>query len=237
MSNASTPMPAEPEADRATAVALCDVAFRYASGDFRLDIDHLSVAAGECVAVIGPSGSGKTTLLHLAAGILVPERGTIVTGGQELTSLSDAARRRYRVSRVGLVFQEFELLEYLNVLDNILLPFRIHRDMQLTPGVRARAEQLADAMGIAPQLGRYVNRLSQGERQRVGICRALLTQPDVVLADEPTGNLDPENKTRTLDLMLDHVRTIDAAILMVTHDHSLLSRFERVVDFARLQVS
>ena len=237
MNSGLMPEPSDSEVDRTTGLRMSGVEFRYAEGDFRLRIEELSVSAGECVAVIGPSGSGKTTLLHLAAGILQPVRGSISAGGQEVTRLSDAARRRFRVSRVGLVFQEFELLEYLNVSDNILLPFRINPRMRLTREVRARVRELSDAMGIEKHLNRYVNRLSQGERQRVGICRALVTEPALVLADEPTGNLDPVNTIRTLELMLDRVRSIDAALLMVTHDHSLLDRFDRVIDLAGLQAA
>jgi putative ABC transport system ATP-binding protein len=215
----------------AAAVELRDLDFRYGEGGFRLRIPELRVERGARVAVIGPSGSGKTTLLHLVAGIAAPRAGRVVTDGVEVTGLDDAARRAFRIRRIGLVFQEFELLEYLNVLDNILLPYRIHPALRLDPAVRERARALAGSVGIGDKLGRFADRLSQGERQRVAVCRALLAEPPLLLADEPTGNLDPANKDRVLDILLDHARQSGATLLTVTHDRDLLERFDRVIDF------
>jgi ABC-type lipoprotein export system ATPase subunit len=206
--------------------------FAYPQGPFRLVVDDLEIVAGQSVAFIGPSGSGKTTLLHLVAGILTPEQGRIVTGGHEVSTLPDGARRDFRVRHVGLVFQEFELLEYLDVNDNILLPYRINRSLALTDDVRRRARELANDVGIADKLDRDVRRLSQGERQRVAICRALLADPELVLADEPTGNLDPENRELVLDILFRHAR--NATLVTVTHDHTVLDRFDRVIDFTEL---
>jgi ABC-type lipoprotein export system ATPase subunit len=206
--------------------------FGYPQGPFRLAIDELRVEPHESVAFIGPSGSGKTTLLHLAAGILTPEQGRIITGGREVSALPDGARRDFRVRHVGLVFQEFELLEYLRVEDNILLPYRINRSLTLTATVRRRARALAHDVGIGDKLDRDVRRLSQGERQRVAICRALLAEPQLVLADEPTGNLDPENRELVLDILFRYAR--DATLVAVTHDHSVLDRFGRVIDLREL---
>ena len=151
--------------------------FRYGEGDFRLDVPSLQVAGGERVAVVGPSGSGKTTLLNLIAGIAVPQSGAIVTAGHKLAELDDSAVRSFRIEHIGLVFQEFELLEYLNVLDNVLLPYRINRSLKLDAAVRQRAVGLLESVGIGDMLGRYPDRLSQGERQRVAVCRALLVNP------------------------------------------------------------
>ena len=147
-------------------------------------------------AFIGPSGSGKTTLLHLIAGITLPQSGTIETNGVDLTGLSENARRGFRIKNIGLVFQEFELLEYLTVLDNVLLPYRINPALELTEAVRARAAAVTVDVGIGDKLSRYPRQLSQGERQRVAVCRAVVTEPAVLMADEPTGNLDP-HKQRT----------------------------------------
>lgn len=212
-------------------IRLSDVRFCYPTGEFRLAIPEMSVAAGEKVAVIGPSGSGKTTLLNLIAGIRTPRSGEVKTQGTEIGTLDDGARRDFRIRHIGLVFQEFELLEYLNVMDNILLPFRINRSLQLSKSVRQRASQLAEEVGIGSYLGRYVRHLSQGERQRVSVCRALLAQPPLILADEPTGNLDPTNKDRVLDILFDYCDRQGATLVTVTHDHDLLPRFERVIDF------
>ena len=208
--------------------------FSYGQGTFRLSIEQFSVAAGERLAVIGPSGSGKTTLLHLVAGILVPEKGTIRVNGCELGELGDAARRAFRIAKIGLVFQEFELLDYLTVLDNILLPYRITNALTLVRDVRQRAMDLAERLGVGDKLGRRPSQLSHGERQRVSICRALIAGPRLVLADEPTGNLDPDNKQRVVDLLHTYAEENDVGLLMVTHDHGLLNRFQRVVDFAEL---
>ena len=205
--------------------------FAYREGEFRLQIPQFAVAAGEKVAVIGPSGSGKTTLLNLVAGIFVPEQGAVRVGDVPVNSLSDAGRRDFRISNIGFVFQDFELLDYLHVLDNILHPYRITRALKLSREVRQRALALAEQMGIADKLQRYPQELSQGERQRAAICRALLPRPQLILADEATGNLDPENKERILDLLFESVDQHGATLLAVTHDHDLLPRFDRVVDF------
>jgi putative ABC transport system ATP-binding protein len=205
--------------------------FHHQHGEFRLHVPELIVAQSEKVAVIGPSGSGKTTLLHLIAGIFLPSSGEICIGDVRVHTLTDAERRDFRITSIGLVFQDFELLDYLNVLDNILHPYRITRVLVLDKIVRTRAGELVKKMGIEDKLGRFPDELSQGEKQRVAICRALLPQPKLILADEATGNLDPENKHIILDLLFESVNDHDAALLAVTHDHDLLSRFDRVIDF------
>jgi ABC-type lipoprotein export system ATPase subunit len=212
-------------------IRLADVEFRYGEGDFALRIPQLGVEPGERLAVIGPSGSGKTTLLHLIAGIATPRRGSVRTAGIDLAGLDDAARRAFRIRSIGLVFQAFELLDYLNVRDNILVPYRIHPTLKLTAEVRARADELARRVGLTGALDRLVTRLSQGERQRVAVCRALITEPTLILADEPTGNLDPANKGRVLDILCGYAEEHGATLLTVTHDLDLLDRFGRAVDF------
>jgi len=213
-------------------IAIERLRFQYPGSDFRLSIDDLSIPAGEKVAVIGPSGTGKTTFLNLVAGISLPEVGAVRVDGRAVTDLGDAARRGFRIRRMGMVFQEFELLGYLNVLDNILLPYRVNRELQLERRVRERARSLAGRVGIDDKLTRPVDRLSQGERQRVAICRALLPEPVLILADEPTGNLDPANKTRVLDILFDYCAQHGTTLATVTHDHDLLGRFDRTIDFA-----
>ena len=208
------------------------LSFRYPGGSFVLDIPGFRVASGEKLAVIGPSGSGKTTLLNLIAGISTPDQGAVQVGDTQVSELDDRRRRDFRIRNLGLVFQDFELLDYLNVLDNILHPYRITRALRLDAGVRERAVGLAGCMGIGDKLRRRVNDLSQGEKQRVAICRALLPGPALLLADEATGNLDPDNKALILDLLFDSVDAHGATLLAVTHDHELLPRFDRVIDFA-----
>jgi len=218
-------------------VAISNLDFRYREGDFALRVPELQVAKGEALAFVGPSGSGKTTLLHLIAGIAAATEGLVVTEGVEVSTLSEAARRDFRVGAIGLVFQEFELLEYLSVFDNVLLPYRINSTLRLDSGVRARARELAERLGIAKLLGRRPAQLSQGERQRAAVCRALVVDPPLLLADEPTGNLDPANKLRVLDLLFDVARERGATLVTVTHDRELLPRFDRVLDFKQFEAS
>ncbi len=209
-----------------------DLEFRFGRDGFTLQRDELAIASGERVAFVGPSGCGKTTLLHVLAGILVPERGTVRVGETVVSSADDRARRRFRIREIGLVFQNFELLDYLRVLDNVLLPYRLHPALRLDASVRERARELAGSVGLGDKLGRRIDALSQGERQRVAICRALVTRPSVVLADEPTGNLDPATTARIVDVLFERVAASGATLVVVTHDHGLLDRFDRVVDLA-----
>ncbi len=209
---------------------LTDIRFRYDDTGFALRVPDFHVPKGEAVALVGPSGSGKTTLLHLAAGIRQPDRGNIRVEGVEVTSLAESERRAFRVGQIGLIFQEFELLEYLSIRDNVLLPYHVHKSMKLGPEVRDRAEALAHGLGIADKLDRLPQSLSQGERQRAAVCRALVTAPPLLLADEPTGSLDPSNKDRVMDALLRIVSESGTTVLAVTHDHDLLPRFGRVLD-------
>jgi putative ABC transport system ATP-binding protein len=151
--------------------------------------------------------------------------------GAELHTLDDAARRNFRITRIGFVFQELELLDYLNVFDNIVHTYRINPVLRLNAAVRERARRLADEVGLGEKLQRMPSELSQGERQRAAVCRALLTEPKLILADEATGNLDPANKIRILDLLFEAANRQQASLIAVTHDHELLPRFDRVVDF------
>lgn len=210
--------------------ALRGVVWSYPDADFELRVGELAASRGEAVACIGPSGCGKTTLVNLISGILDPQEGTIELAGERLTGLSERARRARRIASIGMVFQEFELLEYLNALDNILLPYHVADELVLDDEVRERARELAGTMGIGELLERKPRRLSQGERQRVALCRALVTEPELLLCDEPTGNLDPRNADTIVDLLLRQARERAATVFMVTHDHGLLERFDRTVD-------
>ena len=196
---------------------------------FSLQVPHLGLEAGRSVAIIGPSGCGRPTLLKLAAGILEPRSGEVEFDGHRLDRMAAEERRRLRLARIGVVFQDFRLLDHLDVLGNVLLPFRLGAG-PLDAGARQTAEELMDRLGIAGLRRRPVARLSQGERQRAAICRALVTRPGLVLADEPTGNLDPANKRVILDELIEAARDREAAVLAVTHDHDLLDAFDDVVD-------
>lgn len=212
-------------------IAIEQLRFSYRDSVFRLHVPQLRIEDGQSVVVAGPSGSGKTTLLNLIAGILPAESGRILIDSTCITQLADPARRLFRLQQIGLVFQDFQLIDYLDVLDNVLLPCRIHPSVRLTDALRARAHDLLDAVGIRQHSRRSIVRLSQGERQRAALCRALLLSPRLVLADEPTGNLDPRNSGRMVELMLEETRRAGATLIMVTHDHSMLSRFDRTIPF------
>lgn len=209
---------------------------RFAHGEsFSLSLPSLDLAPQERVALIGPSGCGKTTLLHLIAGILTPQSGEIEVLGERIDGVADTVRRAFRARRVGLVFQEFELLDYLTAEENLALPFRLVAEVPAAEEVRARVHEIAGRLGLEDLLARRPARLSQGEKQRVALGRALVTGPGLVLGDEPTGNLDPENARRAIDLMHEQAAAENAAVLVVTHDHSLLDRFDRVIEVGQLQ--
>jgi putative ABC transport system ATP-binding protein len=220
-------------------ITVSDLRFDYASAtsgadQFSLHLPRLGISRGERVAIIGPSGCGKTTLLGLLTGNLVPRSGRVVVSATEISGLGDAERRRFRVTRMGLVFQSLALVEYLDVLDNILHCYRITNALRLDDAVRSRARALARELGLEDKLRRPVGALSQGERQRVAIGRALLSKPEVLLADEATGNLDPVNKGRILDLLFAQLDEDRSTLIAVTHDHELLPRFDRVLDFREI---
>lgn len=199
---------------------------------FTLSIDQLHIEAGERLAIIGPSGSGKTTLLHLLAGLYKPQQGRVQIGDQTVSAMTDAQARAFRLSQIGFIFQDFELIDYLNARDNITLPYRLGRSMRLTADVQARANALAESVGLKDRLHHYPAALSQGEKQRLALCRALITNPGLMLADEATGNLDPANKDKIMALLIEQAKARNATLIAVTHDHDLLHWFDRVVNFS-----
>jgi ABC-type lipoprotein export system ATPase subunit len=175
----------------------------------------LRVAAGEFVAVQGPSGCGKTTLLLTAAGLLHPDSGRVVVDGQDLYHLSAEQRARFRAGHIGFVFQQFHLVPYLSVRDNVLTPALA----ATVPDAAKRAEELIEQVGLTPRRLHVPASLSTGERQRVALARALLVRPRLLLADEPTGNLDLENGRLVLEKLAEYARG-GGAVLLVTHDQA-----------------
>lgn len=229
MTDTATPETASNE------IVFRDVRFAYPGAEFVLDVDALEIPAGSRTAIVGPSGSGKTTLLNLVAGVVTPQRGTVDVGRTRVSRLGDGGRRNFRITHIGFVFQDFELVDYLDVTENVLLPYLVNPVLSLDRSVRERAGSLLSEVGLGDKRRRRIAALSQGERQRVAICRALLPEPRVLLADEPTGNLDPETSHGIVDLL--HERSVrhSATLLCVTHDHTVLGAFDRVVDFATFQ--
>ncbi|HEY8546357.1 MAG TPA: ABC transporter ATP-binding protein [Acidimicrobiales bacterium] len=185
----------------------------------------LTVEAGELVALVGPSGSGKSTLLQLAGGLDLPDEGRVVVAGRDVTSLSVAERARERRRRVGFVFQFFHLLPALTVAENVELPLLLDRRRDRGPRVR----ELLDRMGIAHRARHLPSELSGGEMQRAAIARALVAEPELLLADEPTGNLDSATGADVLDLLTAAVRDAGTALVMVTHDEAAAARAGRVL--------
>ena len=216
-------------------IELADLHFHYPKSDFNLHIENLHFEKGSKTAIIGPSGFGKTTLLNLLAGILVPDSGNIMVDDRHLNSLSEKERRNFRIQKIGFVFQDFRLIPYLNILDNILLPFRINDILKINSDTLDAAQSLAKDLGIGPKLKKHPSTLSHGERQRVAICRALINKPQVILADEPTGNLDPENKRKIMTILFNYVEQFESTLVSVTHDHNMLRGFSNTVDFANFQ--
>jgi putative ABC transport system ATP-binding protein len=187
----------------------------------------LTIAGGEFVAIMGPSGSGKSTLLHIVGALESPTSGTIAVRGRRYDGLSDAELTRLRRDRIGFVFQFFNLLGSLTAEENVLLPALIAR--RHDEALRSRARELLARVGLGERAGHLPAELSGGEQQRVSIARALLLAPDLVLADEPTGNLDSRAGTQVLRLLRDVNRTDGTTIAMVTHDPSAAAAADRVV--------
>ena len=211
-------------------VKINELNFRYDVGDFQIAIDDFKVRANEKLAIVGPSGIGKTTLLNLLAGILTPDEGSIVVADYNIAELGYEDRQDYRALKMGLVFQEFELLEYLSVLDNVLLPFRVSPVLKLNNEVIDNAKKLCSEIGLGDKLNRYPGHLSQGERQRVAVCRALVTNPLLLLCDEPTGNLDSVNRDHVVDMLFRYSESKAAPLIIVTHDRDLIQRFDMSFD-------
>ncbi len=213
---------------------ICDLRKSYArpgAGPVQtvVDIPAFSLTAGAHLALRGESGSGKTTFLNLIAGILAPDRGRIVLEGRDLAALGEAARDRLRAGSIGYIFQTFNLLQGHTVLENVELGMAFGRGVD-----RERALALLQRVGLGERQAHYPRQLSTGQQQRVAVARALANRPKLVLADEPTGNLDSRNAREALALIREVCRESGAALLLVSHDEGVLKQFENVQDFAVL---
>jgi len=203
------------------------VCHTYGKGDSKSEVLKdfaLEVASGEFVALMGPSGSGKSTFLHLAAGLLLPNAGTIEVGGKAVTAMGDAEATKFRRRHEGIVFQSFNLLDSLTVAENIALTAKLDH---VRP-VAGRLEELIALLGLMGKENRRPSELSGGEQQRVAIARALYAKPEIVLADEPTGNLDAKSAHAICELLKEVNRKESSAILLVTHDPVVAAAATRV---------
>ncbi|MEO3922353.1 ABC transporter ATP-binding protein [Micromonosporaceae bacterium B7E4] len=215
----------------APVIELHDVSRRYDEGPPALDAVSLRIAAGESVAVLGPSGSGKSTLLNLVAGLDRPSGGTVTVAGVRVDELGEAGSARYRRAKIGMVFQFFNLLDDLTVVDNVMLPAQLAGTARGT--ARRRAMELLGMLGVDRHAAAYPGRLSGGERQRVAVARALVNRPALLLADEPTGALDTASGEEVRRLLGD-LHAEGQTIVLVTHDlalaQSCATRTVRLVD-------
>jgi len=201
-----------------------------------LVIDEFCIEVGERLFLRGPSGSGKSSLLALIGGLVQPHQGSLTCLGEELTTLSGAKRDRFRADHLGVIFQQFNLLPWLDLRSNVMLPCRFSRRRAQRAGdVNRAAEDLLKAMDLAPELWlRRADQLSVGQQQRVAAARALIGQPELVLADEPTSALDSDRRDDFLDLLFAQCREAGSALLFVSHDRDLAPHFDRQLDLATI---
>jgi putative ABC transport system ATP-binding protein len=214
------------------AIDLRRLRFRYGGGPWVLDIPELTLERGTRAFLFGPSGSGKTTLLGVLAGVLEAEEGEVRVLGEDLASLSGAQRDAFRAENIGYVFQMFNLIPYLSVLDNIALPARMNAERRARldgTGVRETATQLADHLQIGDLLKKPVTELSVGQQQRVAACRALIGSPELIVADEPTSSLDFDRREAFLQLLFQECERAGATLVFVSHDRTLEGMFSRTI--------
>ncbi len=191
------------------------------------------VSEGEAVAILGASGSGKSTLLGLLAGLDVPSSGKVWISGEELFALNEDGRARLRGQMVGFVFQSFQLLPALTALENVMLPLELARGKE----VGARARTVLDRVGLGERLGHYPRQLSGGEQQRVAVARAFVSEPRLLFADEPTGNLDSTTGEHIIELLFEMNRERGATLVLVTHDAELAKRCDRRLHIAAGEIT
>lgn len=214
-------------------IELKDISKQYRRGHetvVALQNVSLAVQTGELVAITGPSGSGKTTLTHIIGGLITPDKGEILIEDQPLKKRSDRAMSHYRNTRIGFVFQNFSLIPYYSCLENVALPMVV---AGVTPHKRReRAKELLRAVGLEKRFSQRADRLSGGERQRVSIARALAAEPEIIIADEPTGSLDSARGSEIMSVLETLNRDQGITIIIVTHDDSLAARAGRVIRLA-----
>ena len=207
-----------------------DLHFQYPASDFKIEISNIKITQGSKIAISGKSGSGKTTLIHLISGILKPQSGEILFFDKSITDMNDKEIRKHRISNIGFIFQEFELLDYLNVMDNLIIPYKINKSLSLDEEIKNKAKEIANRIGIGNKLDQHPKQLSGGERQRLAIARALITSPPLIIADEPTGNLDDKTSNIVMDEITDQVSYTNSTLIMISHNNELISSFDEIID-------
>lgn len=211
------------------------VAFRWPGhSNFKLSVPDFKLAPGETVLLLGDSGSGKSTLLSLICGTLAPDTGQVEVAGIDMAALSSGKRDRWRAEKIGVIFQQFNLLPFATVVDNILLPLRFAPQRRVTAGnARAAAETLCHQLGLPADVSHsHAGALSVGQQQRVAVARALIGAPPLIIADEPTSALDANSQDAFLSVLFGQVAAQQTSLLMVSHDARLGERFDRVVQMS-----
>lgn len=222
---------------------LAEVSFGWTPDTQLIDIRAFNIESGESVFLRGPSGSGKSTLLGLIGGVLKTRSGSIEINGQDISKVSPGRRDQIRADHLGIIFQQFNLLPYLNVLANVTLPCRFSGRRRLASkesyaSPDAEARELINALGLPSSvLTTSVGELSVGQQQRVAVARALIGKPDLIIADEPTSALDTDNRDRFIELLNTQRQAAGSSLLFVSHDSSLATHFDRVVDLAEINAA
>ena len=221
------------------AIAIADLRFGYGSDEDVLAVSKLQIEVSQRVFVFGPSGCGKSTLLAMIGGVLVPREGSVTILGADLAGMKGAARDRMRADHVGFIFQQFNLVPYLSVVDNVCLPCRysqrrLQRAKDADGSVERSAARLLSELGIDERLrSRKTTDLSVGQQQRVAAARALIGGPELVIADEPTSSLDANRRREFIDLLLSECDRVSSTVIFVSHDASLASHFDDAIDLQR----
>lgn len=223
---------------QASAIRVADVKFSYPSAKERLvlDISSLDIARGEHVFLYGPSGSGKTTLLGILAGLLEASSGTVEILGQNFGKLSSKERDEFRGNHLGYIFQMFNLIPFLSVVENIVMPCRLNKTRQarVSETLESAARKLCEELGIGMVVDRKVTELSVGQQQRVAAARALIGGPEVIIADEPTSALDMDHREQFLRLLFKEAKNTNSTVIFVSHDQSLKHLFPRALSLPEL---
>lgn len=220
--------------EKLIAISMQDVKFQWAKADSpTVNIKKWRIDKGQSVFLYGRSGSGKSTLLNIIAGILEPQQGSVNILGQDITHLSQVQKDRFRARHMGVIFQQFNLIPYLSVVDNI----QLSQTFSTAKRTKADMVHLIEQLGLSTDLlQRKANQLSIGQQQRVAVARALHHQPEIIIADEPTSALDTETRDEFIELLLQQAKTNNSTVLFVSHDKSLACYFDQVIDLQELNV-